>query len=895
MICVTDPEGGITTTTYDSSGNRQSLTDPNNNTTTWTYDQYDRVKTETNTLGQKKTFEYNSIGQVIKLTKADDGIVGNADDRVIDYIYDPIQHTTTENWRSGSTLTKTLFYRYDAHGHLLDANDGSTTVHFDYEDGKVAYESNTIAPGVVVEYAYHYLDADLASISTLVGATFESKTFDSQIEYSYTPNGQIETIEQSGPNAATKFVKYTYNQSGLTTQIERTEQPPPSGNPPTNTSPVPVATTKIGYRDSQGKKTNRVQSMSHTASNSTLGSGTSLASYSQGWDLGGRLVSMTSTADQAVTYTYDHNDQLKSATYQKLAYADLNFSYDANGNRNGGGNTPGPDNRQASDGVSDFAYDLDGNMTRRTNKTTGAVIEYAWDLRNRLTDVTFKSSASGPITKSVHYTYDALNRRIGKSVDSDGNGTQDQVDWFANRGLRTDRENAGDEVMLRLNACGDVTSRYLHGASVDEILAEENIAANGTRDVLWPLADQQGSVRDIVRVGTNGQATVVDHIMYGPFGEKVAETDTAIAHLYGYTGREYDKETGLQYNRARYYDPKLGRWISQDPMGFDAGDANLYRYVGNHGTYATDPSGLQDYSDARLQQIERLIEISDDERKVLDRYLQNTSIVDRDLAITANNAGRKNNDFKEDHKVLKSLDKRLHSARIERGEQNEPFQYILGRSNLDAGGWTSAALALRGSTVARARPINTVSSPSRGAYLLQTSQIVSKQEGALVGSQLGKLLGTGGNKNVFALGENQAVGLLKPGKNLSQLDIELGMLSKLEELGLPTVNASKITVDGQPAILMDRFALGSKEVVKLKDSQVRTVGKSSLLNARSAADLRAIRKTMVEKNVKIDDLQFLIGSDGKIVIADPLAVHCGTPSKNNLRMIDLLIQAAEKN
>ena len=62
-----------------------------------------------------------------------------------------------------------------------------------------------------------------------------------------TPNGQIETIEQSGPNAATKFVKYTYNQSGLTTQIERTEQPPPSGNPPTNTSPVPVATTKIGY------------------------------------------------------------------------------------------------------------------------------------------------------------------------------------------------------------------------------------------------------------------------------------------------------------------------------------------------------------------------------------------------------------------------------------------------------------------------------------------------------------------------------------------------------------------------------------------------------------------------------------------------------------------------
>jgi RHS repeat-associated protein len=355
-----------------------------------------------------------------------------------------------------------------------------------------------------------------------------------------------------------------------------------------------VATTKIGYRDSQGKKTNRVQSMSHTASNSTLGSGTSLASYSLGWDLGGRLVSMTSTADDAATFTYDRTDQLKSATYQKPAYADLTFSYDANGNRTGGGNTPGPDNRQASDGVSDFAYDLDGNMTRRTNKTTGAVVEYAWDLRNRLTDVTFKSSATGPATKKVHYTYDALNRRIGKSVDTDGNGTLDQVDWYANRGLRTDRENAGDEVMLRLGASGNVTERYLHGASVDEILAEENIASDGKREVLWTLADQQGSVRDIVRLGTNGQATVVDHIMYGPYGEKVAETDTAIAHLYGYTGREYDKETGLQYNRARYYDPKLGRWISQDPIGFAAGDANLYRYVGNSPTNSTDPSGLID-------------------------------------------------------------------------------------------------------------------------------------------------------------------------------------------------------------------------------------------------------------------------------------------------------------
>jgi RHS repeat-associated protein len=57
-----------------------------------------------------------------------------------------------------------------------------------------------------------------------------------------------------------------------------------------------------------------------------------------------------------------------------------------------------------------------------------------------------------------------------------------------------------------------------------------------------------------------------------------------------------DVETGLQYNRARYYDSSTGRWMSQDPLGFDAGDSNLYRYVKNQPTVATDPSGFQGWA-----------------------------------------------------------------------------------------------------------------------------------------------------------------------------------------------------------------------------------------------------------------------------------------------------------
>jgi RHS repeat-associated protein len=60
-----------------------------------------------------------------------------------------------------------------------------------------------------------------------------------------------------------------------------------------------------------------------------------------------------------------------------------------------------------------------------------------------------------------------------------------------------------------------------------------------------------------------------------------------------YTAREFDANTGLQYNRARWYDNSVGRWLSEDPIVFAAGDHNLYRYVSNFATEATDPSGLQ--------------------------------------------------------------------------------------------------------------------------------------------------------------------------------------------------------------------------------------------------------------------------------------------------------------
>jgi RHS repeat-associated protein len=102
------------------------------------------------------------------------------------------------------------------------------------------------------------------------------------------------------------------------------------------------------------------------------------------------------------------------------------------------------------------------------------------------------------------------------------------------------------------------------------------------------LADHQGSICQIV---DNGGA-LLNQITYDSYGNITHQTNPSVTFRFGYTGREWDGETGQYYYRARYYDARVGRFLSTDPIGFTAGDANLYRYVFNSPTNFTDPSGL---------------------------------------------------------------------------------------------------------------------------------------------------------------------------------------------------------------------------------------------------------------------------------------------------------------
>jgi RHS repeat-associated protein len=99
-------------------------------------------------------------------------------------------------------------------------------------------------------------------------------------------------------------------------------------------------------------------------------------------------------------------------------------------------------------------------------------------------------------------------------------------------------------------------------------------------------ADGLGSIVAL----TNSSGVVTTRYAYDPYGEtEVAGTD--VPQPFRFTGREWDAETGLYFYRARYYSPDMGRFISEDPIGY-AGGINFYAYVGNDPVNFVDPSGF---------------------------------------------------------------------------------------------------------------------------------------------------------------------------------------------------------------------------------------------------------------------------------------------------------------
>ena len=318
--------------------------------------------------------------------------------------------------------------------------------------------------------------------------------------------------------------------------------------------------------------------------------------YSWSYDAASRITEMT-LPDGDASFTLDATDQLLTADYDEEWQDNEGYTYDDNGNRTNLGYETGDANQLVTDGHYRYEYDAEGNRTLRfvdedesehLNSGDTDITTFAWDHRNRLVGVSHYATEAAYGSSSpdqvVEYTYDYLDRRIARTLDSDGDGTVDEYTYQLHRGDELAMEFSDQDGLEGETYDPELAHRYLYGAAVDQILAVEN--ASG--DVLWGLADHEGTIRDVVQ--HDGQDTVLaNHVQYDSFGNPTESTAPIADFLFAFTGRPLDPDTDLYDYRARWYDPQVGRFLSEDPI---ASDPNLYRYCGNSPLMNVDPSGL---------------------------------------------------------------------------------------------------------------------------------------------------------------------------------------------------------------------------------------------------------------------------------------------------------------
>ena len=183
------------------------------------------------------------------------------------------------------------------------------------------------------------------------------------------------------PNLPTTIMSYSYDNVGNVLSMIDT----------INGSAISQVTNKYRYSvNNLVAETNHIYDSINRLTNITHSNGTgAIASYSQTYDEGDRITGVTSN-DGNSSYTYDDTNQLVSGEYD--FQDNESYSYDGNGNRTNDGYVTGVNNRLLEDNKYLYEYDLVGNRTKRTDKSTNEVMEYRWDIRDRLTGITVKNA-----------------------------------------------------------------------------------------------------------------------------------------------------------------------------------------------------------------------------------------------------------------------------------------------------------------------------------------------------------------------------------------------------------------------------------------------------------------------------------------------------------------------
>ena len=536
QVSMTDARNGITAYDYDPVGNLISLIDANGNITNFSYDANGRLVSETDPYLKLRTFEYDAVDNLIASTDR------NARRR--EFNYDTLDRRTSEVWKAvDGSDAYTATYSYDADSNLLNAGDTNSTYSYEYDAlSRVVTVGNAgtpKVPNVVFNTTYDAVGNHTSIVDN----------FGVRVDSIYDERNLLSSRSWSGGGIAESRFDLTYDAAGQRISLDRYS----------DMAGTQLVAAAVEAYDPLNRLLQRTTSKADA---------TRIVDYRYTYDPAGRVLS-ESHHGETTNYNYDSTDQILSADH--TSQIDESYGYDLAGNHTGDGQTVDIGNRITADAEFDYAYDDEGNLITKTERASGEVTEFTYDYRNRLVEVV-RRSAGGILLSQSEFTYDVFDRLIVREVD----------------GVKQSTIYDGDHVWADFASDNTVSTRYLHGGRVDELLARWQPSTGQA----WYLADKQGTIRDII----NASANVVGQLAYDTFG-KISAT-TGNVDRFAFQGREWEAAIGQYQFRVRWYDPTLRQFTSEDPLGFAAGDANLKRFVGNNPPVFTDPSGMLAFAEA---------------------------------------------------------------------------------------------------------------------------------------------------------------------------------------------------------------------------------------------------------------------------------------------------------
>ncbi|WP_139813954.1 RHS repeat-associated core domain-containing protein, partial [Pseudomonas putida] len=289
------------------------------------------------------------------------------------------------------------------------------------------------------------------------------------------------------------------------------------------------------------------------------------------YDPAGELVRTLDKLRGEIKYEYEANGQLRSRDTGSLVGSE-EFRYDPAANRldfNARQFDKVKDNRIKQWRDQEYRYDPWGNLIEKRSGHS-KLQSFSYDCENRL--VRAETLVNGKLESQGEYRYDSLGRRVAKQAEINGELEQKRFLW---QGLRMLREETPGQSILYLYEPGS----YAPLARVDQVEGEG-------RKVYYFHTDQIGTPLEL----TDSEGEIVWQATYRSWGAVEQLAVNELEQSLRFQGQYFDSESNLNYNTFRYYNPEIGRFITQDPIGLEGG-SNLYQYAPEPNGWV-DPLGL---------------------------------------------------------------------------------------------------------------------------------------------------------------------------------------------------------------------------------------------------------------------------------------------------------------